>query len=159
MMIGLMPSGTLTHAKRLDYGLAGLASLSAFLGQIPPVSLCKDASGNVVDCGSTPGPGGSGCDPTFVAMGYQCYVDAAGNVTYVPAGGQAPAPPPQGSAAGKPGGSPTGSASGTCTGPNCNTQCLGIFGMTSLGQWICQHKTALLIGGVVFATLLVREKV
>lgn len=171
MMIGLIAENPVRMPDSWTYplgmqglGMRGLAELEALFGmsaadsQIPPIGLCMDSSGNVVDCGSSQsGSGGtSPCDPAMTQKGYSCYVAADGTVSYVPAGGQAP---PQGSPSGTQGGSPTATTTGGVPGGTGTGQCLGIFGLTTPGQWICQHKTALLIAGVIALTLVVREKV
>ena len=101
MMMGLVASTPDRLPNAWQHGLGELDALAEMGADLPPIGICKDASGNVIDCGQGGGGGQSPCDPTFVAMGYSCYVDTGGNVTYVGPGGP---------------GTPTGTPGGTGTG-------------------------------------------
>jgi len=118
MMVGLVAENPKRMPNSWQYppGLQRLDGLFGLGLDLPPVGVCKDSSGNVVDCGSQTGTGGP-CDPTFVAMGYSCYVDATGQVTYVGPGGTPPPP-----AAGPPSGSSTGTGSGQTPAPGGKPQ-------------------------------------
>lgn len=120
MIMGLVPQTPLRLPNAWQHGLLGLGD------GIPPVSLCKDAVGNVIDCSTgqpvggggvqiTPGSGGTvqgTCDPVMVNGGYVCQDNGDGTVTYTYVGAPAvsatvtvPATPggagAQGSAAGE----------------------------------------------------------
>lgn len=116
MMMGLVPSTPDRMPNSWQYGLDGLDALDALGLDLPPVGICKDSAGNVIDCGQA---GAGACDPTYVSMGYSCYVDVTGAVTYVGPGGQAPPPiagPPAAPGTGSQGSS-TGAGSGASGAP------------------------------------------
>jgi len=102
MMMGLVASTPDRLPNAWQHGLGELDALAEMGADLPLIGVCKDAQGNIINCaeGGIMNP----CDPTFVAMGYSCYVGTDGNVTYVGPGGQAPTGTPTGT----PGGADTG---------------------------------------------------